>query len=411
VSAGTLGGVHSRTHFVGRPLGAELRIAQGQIMRAIAVVNQKGGCGKTITAINLAAFLARAGRRVLLVDMDPQGHATLGLLTGAAPPSASVYDVLAPSAEGRRVTLQDIAYPVHQNLDLAPADILLSALPEVLAGVAGREDVLAAALADLQDDYDYAVVDCPPNVGLLTFNALKACSEAIVPMDPSFFALHGIGKVFETFDLLARKTGHDISARVLVTLYSGRAAFSKAILEEIHTHLEGRHFTTTIRYSIKLAEAASHGRPIVDYCRHCAGYEDYAALANEVLQQESAMGVQGSVVSDARPDRTRPARGPLAPSAPTVTSEGVVFTVAARDAHRVQLAGDFNDWVADGGEMEPRGGVWVKVLKLPPGRYRYRFVVDGQWQSDPHNSLAEPSPYGGNDSLLVLPDTLNQPTH
>jgi chromosome partitioning protein len=377
-------------------------------MRTIAVVNQKGGCGKTITAINLAAFLARAGRRVLLVDMDPQGHATLGLLTASAPPSASVYDVLAPGADGRRASLQDIAYPVRENLDLAPADILLSALPEVLAGVAGREDALATALADLQHDYDYAVVDCPPNVGLLTFNALKACSEAIVPMDPSFFALHGIGKVFETFDLLARKTGHDIAARVLVTLYSGRAAFSKAILEEIHTHLAGRHFATTIRYSIKLAEAASHGVPIADYCRHCAGFEDYAALATEVLQQEAAMGVHGRVATVGHTDRARSAHRPLVPSAPAVTNDGVVFTVAARDAHRVQLAGDFNDWVADGSDMEPMGDVWVKVLKLPPGRYRYRFVVDGQWQRDPLNSVTEPSPFGGDDSLLVLPNAAVQ---
>jgi len=373
-------------------------------MRTIAVVNQKGGCGKTITAINLAAFLARAGRRVLLVDMDPQGHATLGLLTASAPPSASVYDVLAPGADDRRASLRDIAYPVRENLDLAPADILLSALPEVLAGVAGREDVLATALADLEHGYDYAVVDCPPNVGLLTFNALKACSEAIVPMDPSFFALHGIGKVFETFDLLARKTGHSIAARVLVTLYSGRAAFSKAILEEIHTHLSGRHFATTIRYSIKLAEAASHGVPIADYCRYCAGFEDYAALATEVLQQEAAMGVYGRVATVGRKARARSVHRPLVPSAPAVTNDGVVFTIAAGDAHQVQLAGDFNDWAADGSEMEPMGDVWVKVLKLPPGRYRYRFVVDGQWQSDPLNSVTEPSPFGGDDSLLVLPN-------
>jgi chromosome partitioning protein len=377
-------------------------------MRTIAVVNQKGGCGKTITAINLAAFLARAGRRVLLVDMDPQGHSTLGLLTGSAPPSRTMYDVLAPGADGKRASLQDIAHPVRENLDLAPADILLSALPEVLAGVAGREDVLAGAFAGLHDDYDYAIVDCPPNVGLHTFNALKGCSEAIVPMDPSFFALHGIGKVFETFDLVARKTGHEIAARVLVTLYSGRAAFSKAIIEEIRTHLSGRHFATTIRYSIKLAEAASHGVPIADYCRHCAGFEDYQALATEVLQQEAAMGARGRVAIDGRNDRAGLALRPLAPAAPAVTKDGVVFTVAARDAHRVQLAGDFNDWVADGSEMEPTGEVWVKILKLPPGRYRYRYVVDGQWQSDPLNSVAEPSPFGGNDSLFVLPNAATQ---
>ena len=373
-------------------------------MRTIAVVNQKGGCGKTITAINLAAFLARAGRKALLVDMDPQGHSTLGLISGSAPPARTMYEVLSPRADGTRTSLHEIVRPVRENLDLAPADILLSALPEILAGVAGREDLLAGALASLRDEYDYVIVDCPPSVGLLTFNALKACSEAIVPMDPSFFALHGIGKVLETFELLARKTGHEITARVLVTLYSGRAAFSKAIVEEIRTHLGGRHFATTVRYSVKLAEAASHGMPIADYCRHCAGFEDYQALANEVLQQEAAAGARDRASLEGRDERATPGYHPIAPSAPTATEDGIVFTIAAHDAHRVQLAGDFNDWAADGNEMEPMGDVWIKVLKLPPGRYRYRYVVDGQWQSDPLNADAEPSPYGGSDSLLILRD-------
>jgi chromosome partitioning protein len=131
------------------------------------------------------------------------------------------------------------------------------------------------------------VIDCPPNVGLLTFNALKACTEAIVPMDPSFFSLHGLGKLLETFDVLAKKAEHQIEARVLVTLYPGRVPFVKAVVDELHRHLDGRYFETVIRYSVKLAEAASHGIPIAFYCRHCVGFEDYRALAAEVLQQEA----------------------------------------------------------------------------------------------------------------------------
>ena len=161
---------------------------------------------------------------------------------------------------------------------MAPADIFLSAIPEMLAGLAGREDMLSDALATVRGDYDYVIVDCPPNVGLLTFNALKACSEAIVPMDPSFFSLHGIAKLLETFDLLAQKSDHHIEARVLVTLYPGRAPFVKAVVDELHRHLDGRYFETIIRYSIKLAEAASHGVPIAQYCRHCVGFDDYQAL-------------------------------------------------------------------------------------------------------------------------------------
>jgi chromosome partitioning protein len=272
-------------------------------MRTLAVVNQKGGCGKTITSINLSAFLAREQRRVLLVDMDPQGHATLGVLTDAVHPSRTMYEVFVEEPDERPTVLRDVILTVRENLDVAPADILLSGVPEALAGQIGREDILSDALVSLRDDYDYVIVDCPPSVGLLTFNALKACSEAIVPVDPSFFALHGIGKLLETFDVLAKETGHQIAVRALVTLYSGRTAFAKAVADDIRHHLSGRHFDTVIRYSVKLAEAASPGVPIAHYCKQCVGFEDYQALANEVLLQEAAaaddesFAVEGDAIS------------------------------------------------------------------------------------------------------------------
>ena len=360
-------------------------------MRMIAVVNQKGGCGKTTTSINLSAFLACAQRRVLLVDMDPQGHATLGLRTGEnLPPSKTMYEVLLRRAAEPPSGLRDVIVPALENLDVAPADILLSAIPEKLAGVAGREDVLSDALADVRHDYDYVIVDCPPNVGLLTFNALKACSEAIVPMDPSFFSLHGIGKLLETVDLLARKSDHHIDARVLVTLYPGRSPFVKAVVDELHRHLGGQHFETIIRYSVKLAEAASHGLPIVKYCRHCVGFDDYQALAAEVLRHES---------EDPR------VAAPLSPSA---SCREVTFAFEAPEAEHVLLVGDFNDWTPDGSEMQPIGGMWTKMIKLAPGRYRYRYVVDGQWQTDPSNAAIEPNPYGGHDSILVVDDAATE---
>jgi chromosome partitioning protein len=367
-------------------------------MRTIAVVNQKGGCGKSITSINLSAFLACAQRRVLLVDMDPQGHATLGVLAGAVPPPRTMYEVFARHADREPIGLRDVICRVRQNLDVAPADILLSAIPELLGGLVGREDILSGAVARVRDEYDYVVVDCPPNVGLLTFNALKACSEAIVPMDPSFFALHGVGKLLETFDLLAKKAGHQIEARVLVTLYSGRAPFVKAVVDEIRRHLDGQYFETIIRYSVKLAEAASHGVPIAHYCRPCAGFADYQALAAEVLRREAG-SPRAAVPADVVPASTGDHRAGL--SAPVMTSQGVTFTIEAPDAERVQVAGDFNNWTLDGGEMEPVGGVWTKVIKLPPGKYRYRYVVDGRWRNDPLNTAVEPNPYGGHDSILV----------
>ena len=289
-----------------------------------------------------------------------------------------------------QITIPDITRAVDENFDLAPTDIRLSAIPEALAGVDGRENLLARALEDVTDRYDYVIVDCPPSVGLLTFNALKACTEALIPMDPSFFSLHGIGKLFETFEILERETGHHVSPRVLVTLYSGRTTFVRAVVEEVRRHLAGEHFATVIRQSVKLAEAASHGLPITRYATRSAGFEDYQALANEILQQEAPAVT------------TPPIEEVWNAAAPALTPDGVLFTVEAPGATHVQLAGDFNDWMPAESEMEAVGGVWKKVVRLEPGRYRYRYVIDGHWCCDPHNTAAEPSPFGGDDSVLVL---------
>ena len=345
-------------------------------MRTIAVVNQKGGCGKTITSINLSAFLAREGRRVLVIDMDPQGHATLGLLPGETHPSRTMYEVFMEERDHRSAMLRDVIRPVRENLDIAPADILLSGVQEALAGQIGREDMLANTLVDLRKDYDYVIIDCPPSVGVLTFNALKACSEAIVPVDPSFFALHGIGKLLETFDVLAKETGHRVAVRALVTLYSGRSVFAQAVADDIRRHLDGRHFETPIRYSMKLGEAASHGIPIAHYAKYCVGFEDYQALAFEVLNQEAAM------------------------------AQEITLTLDARSAAQVQVMGDFNDWNLEGSEMDFVDGIWKKLVKLRPGRYRYRYIVDGRWQNDPRNGTVEANPFGGQDSVLVVDEQL-----
>jgi chromosome partitioning protein len=407
-------------------------------MRTIAIVNQKGGCGKTITAINLSTFLARDGRRVLLVDMDPQGHATLGVVRDDPSQSQkTIYDVLA--GEPGTASLRDVIISVRQNLDLAPADIRLSALPEKLSTLPGRENRLSKAFEEARLDYDYIVVDCPPSVGLLTFNALKACSEAIIPVEPSFFSVHGIGKQLETLDLLERKTGHEIRARALITLYTGRSEFVKAVAEDIRTHLVDRCFTTVIRFSVKLSEAAGHAQPIAEFSPRSAGCSDYRALVQEILAQESPAvrveqaAVEASPVSVSEPVSEPvselvlepeqvvpiPANGshgveppmelrPQAAGRPLPTDGGVLFTLEAPDARCVQLAADFNGWVADGNEMQANGRVWRKLVPLPPGRYHYRFVVDGGWITDPLNTDQEVMPSGIHDSVITVEG--NSPT-
>ena len=380
-------------------------------MRVIAIVNQKGGCGKTITAINLSAFLAREPRRVLLVDMDPQGHATLGLQKDPSGLEKTIYEVLAH--EQGVTALREIIVTVRENLDLAPADVLLSALPEKLRDTSGKEERLSEALREVYQDYDYVIVDCPPSVGLLTFNALKASSEAIIPVEPSFFSLQGIARQMETLDLLATKAGHEIRARALITLYTSRSDFGQAISQEIRQHLGDRCFSTVIRYSLKLPEAAGHAMPISEFSTRSAGFADYRALAREVLEQEAAMQISSETEAIAE-EAYSPAAGPVAQqtespfdpgmfaSPPLCVGEGVLFTFEASEAHCVQLAGDFNGWVADGNEMQSDGQIWKKVVSLPPGRYHYRYVVDGRWLPDPLNVNVEPSPWGGYNSVVDL---------
>jgi chromosome partitioning protein len=371
-------------------------------MRSIAIANQKGGCGKTITAINLAAFLAQENRNVLLVDMDPQGHATLGLQAHSTSLARTITDVLVWELNGQQMRLREATYSCRPNLDFVPADILLSTASEKLASVFGKEERLNEALDDVREIYDYVIVDCPPSVGVLTFNALMACSEAIIPMDPSFFSLHGIGKMLETLDILTRKKKHTIQAYALVTLYAGRSEFAREVVADIRKHLGDKALGTVIRYSVKLAEAASHGVPICDYCKRCAGFEDYQNLTREILQQESEWPLLESRRRSGRenfkfehvPDEIS------LPASPFITKDGILFSLDAPEALRVQLAGDFNSWIPDGSEMEFSNGIWQKMLALAPGRYRYRYVVDGRWRTDPLNTCVEPSPFGDNDSVI-----------
>src|SRR5213594_2350328 len=378
-------------------------------MRTIAIVNQKGGCGKTMTAINVSAFLARSSIRVLLIDMDPQGHSTLGVVKDPIQLEKTVYEVLA--GEGGLTALREVVIKVRDNFDIAPSDVLLSALPEKLRDLPEKENRLAAALEQIRDDYDYVIIDCPPHVGLLTFNALMACSEAIIPVEPSFFSLHGVARQVETLDLLARKSDHDIQARALITLYSTRSDFAKTMAEEVRQHLGDACFNTVIRFSVKLPESVAHGLPIAEFSKHSAGFIDYAALAREVLEQESSS--QASVAEMPSEEALSPADAHSTPadsdfqiqteaSPPLSMSNGVLFTLDAPGARCVQLAGDFNGWVADGNEMHPSGRVWRKVVLLEPGRYQYKYVVDGRWLPDPLNLDVEPAPWGGYNSVVNL---------
>ncbi len=360
-------------------------------MRTIAIVNQKGGCGKTTTTVNLAGCLAADGARVLLVDLDPQAHATLALGIDPDDVEANLYEVLAepegsPAARG----IAAIVRPVRDGLHVAPSGIVLSALEQKLAAerAEARTERLAAALREVEPCYDYALVDCPPNVGVLTFNALRAAREVIVPLETSRFAIHGVQKLLETIALLTDRVGHQLGVRILPTLYDGRTRFARETLAEIRALFRDLCFDTVIRANVKLREAAQQGSPIHAFAPHSHGAADHAALAVEVAAA-SPREEQPNVAVAPEPRRE------------------VVVQYCDPGATDVRIAGDFNGWVPDRDvrslvQAEGSQRVWTKILSLPPGRYEYRYVVDGEWREDPENPSAAASPLGARNSVLVV---------
>jgi len=365
-------------------------------MRSIAVMNQKGGCGKTTTTVNLAGCLASEGHRVLVVDMDPQAHATLGLGIDPEEIDQNLYEVL--SEEGDDAPpLEDIVLVHGENLDVAPSGVILSALEQKLAaeGARGRTERLANAIGRLQTEYAFVLIDCPPNVGVLTFNALRAAQEVVIPLETSYYAMHGVGKLLETISLLEDRLGHQLSVKLLPTLFDGRTRFAKRALTEIRETYKDLVFDTVIRQNVRLREAAQRGLPISKLDRRCYGFVDYMSLALEILFDRE---------EEALPEPPEADRASEDATTLSGSEKGVVFTFKSPAARDVRLAGDFNDWVPDKNVETRLGpdGIWEKTVRLGPGVYQYRYFVDGEWQSDPSNPRRVSGPAGGVNSVLII---------
>src|SRR6476469_5462658 len=252
-------------------------------MRIIAIINHKGGCGKTTTGINLAACLARLGQKTLLVDMDPQGHCGVGLAVPEDQIERTIYDTLIEPSDGKVARLPDIVWQIASDFDLAPSNIKLSAFEQVFAGRNGREDRLAQALESVGENYEWCIIDCPPSVGLLTFNALRACDEVIVPVETGFFSLHGLAKMMETLEVLKDRCQKDILIRVLPTLYDTRTKLAREVLSELRGKFRDYLMESTVNFNTKLKEAASFGQPITEYDPGSRGYKDFVNLARELM--------------------------------------------------------------------------------------------------------------------------------
>lgn len=252
-------------------------------MRIIAIINQKGGCGKTTTSINLAACLARLGQKTLLVDMDPQGHCGVGLAVPEDQIERTIYDTLIEEADGKPAKISEIVWQIASDFDLAPSNIKLAGFEQVFAGRTGREDRLTKSLATAKANYQWAILDCPPSVGLITFNALRACDEVIVPVETGFFSLHGLAKMMETLELMKERCSKDILIRVLPTLYDTRTKLAREVLSELRTKFRDYLMESTVNFNTKLKEAASFGQPITEYDPGSRGYKDFVNLARELM--------------------------------------------------------------------------------------------------------------------------------
>ena len=254
----------------------------GQI---IAITNQKGGVGKTTTAVNLATALAASDRRVLVVDSDPQGNAGTGFAVPAAALARDIYRVLA----GQTTIGDAIIATQVGGVDLLPASTDLAALELELAGKNDRNTRLKSLLDDVADNYDYILIDCPPSLGLLTVNALVAADSVLIPLQCEYYALEGLTHLMDTIDMVQKGLNPKLSIKgVLLTMYDSRNKLSSMVDADVRGHLSNLVYQTIIPRNVRVSESPSHGQPVLLYDIDCAGSTAYIDLAAEVIKQEAA---------------------------------------------------------------------------------------------------------------------------
>ena len=362
----------------------------GNVMRKIALVNQKGGCGKTTTAINLAHLLAGEGKTVLLIDLDPQGHAGIGLGAEIYHAEKTIYEVLLG-----KIPISEAIQNLKENLDVVLSDVVLSAFEQVMTGASEREYKLSQSLVEVENKYDYLIIDSPPSVGLLTFNGLVAAEEVIIPVDSSYFSLHGLGKLLDTIRIIEERIRHALSVKILATNVDLRTNFCRSLIEDLKARFPESCYQTMINTCTRLREAAREGKAIGEFDKHSAGFRDYQSLAREILDEEPEMVARGFTL-----ESFLAAEGRLE----LPEQREILFKLEAPEGSVVQIAGDFNKWVPESLDfIESQGRpMWHKTISLRPGSYEYKYLVDGSWIADPANESTVEDAYGGVNSLISL---------
>lgn len=252
--------------------------------KIIAIANQKGGVGKTTTAVNLAASLGVLEKKVLLIDADPQANASSGLGIDIENVEAGTYQLIDNSVAARELILQTES----PNLDIIPAHIDLVAIEIELVDVQQREYKMRAAMAAIKNDYDYIIIDCAPSLGLLTLNALTASDSVLIPIQCEYFALEGLGKLLNTIKSVQKIHNPNLDIEgLLLTMYDSRLRLSNQVVQEVNQHFEGLTFKTIIQRNVRLSEAPSYGESIINYDASSKGSENYLSLANEFIHKNT----------------------------------------------------------------------------------------------------------------------------
>lgn len=253
------------------------------MVKVIAIANQKGGVGKTTTAVNLAACLAAQDRKVLLIDSDPQGNATSGLGFDKRDIRKCVYDAIINDVPMQEV----IRKTAYNNLDIVPATIQLAGAEIELVSLMNREGRLKNSLERVKHDYDYVIIDCPPSLGLLTINGLTAASSVMIPIQCEFYALEGVSMLMNTIQLVQRNLNPALKLEgVVMTMFDSRTNLAMEVVGEVRKYFKTKMYTTIIPRNVRLGEAPSHGQPIIDYDGKSKGAQVYMELAQEVIDDE-----------------------------------------------------------------------------------------------------------------------------
>jgi len=340
-------------------------------MRIISVVNQKGGCGKTVTAVNLSAALSKKGFKVLLIDLDPQAHATFALRKEN---TITITDILEKVYREEALPQDNLYVSIADNFYFIPSRIGLASLEYKFSQCEDRFSILSSFLKTVSANFDYCLLDCPPNLGVLTLNALEASAYSIIPLNMCDFSLRGVEILKDIIIMLKEFKGKAPVSFYLLNQLDKRYRFSLEFTQKVKQQLGSLVLESNIRTNIHLKEAASCGKTIFEYMPESRGAEDFLALAVELER---------------------------------ITSQKTwkPLFLKGEQFNEVYVIGDFNNWKKEEQYKLKKVGNDIWTINIPlseKGKYRYKFLAGDAWISDPHNKLEEDDHFGGKNSLLVI---------